>query len=170
MLDLKVLFEAQINTVIDGLIQDVKDELEAQGHRATGKLIDSIRKQIDVSSDTIAGFVYMQEYYKYVDSGFRPKLSRAYIDALVEWMKSAGVGIGSSDKERRGIAFAIYNVAKNTGHPTPGSFQFSSNGRRKGFIAETVTPLTKQLPRKIDFGKVREYFVQTTVQAVKRSF
>lgn len=170
MLDLKQIYRSEVGSVLNSLVSEIKQELEQQGHRATGKLIDSIRAELDVQQDAIAGFVFMQEYYKWVDSGFKPKLSRAYIDALVEWMKLPAIGIGTSDKERRGIAFAIYNVAKNTGHPTPGSFQFSNNGRRKGFIAETITPLTKKLPQRINFGKIREFFIQNTVQAVVRSF
>ena len=165
MLDLKVLFEGQIKSMLESLVKEIKEELEQQGHRASGKLIDSIRTELDSQSDWIAGFVFMQEYYKWVDSGFRPKLSRAYIDALVQWMQQPGIGIGSSDKERRGIAFAIYNVATQTGHPTPNSFAFSSNGRRKDFIAQTIEPFTKTLPQRIDFGKTREYFIQAVKQA-----
>jgi len=170
MLNLVDIVAESLESYMAEMLEAVKKELEEQGHRASGKLIDSARIEISKQQTAVAGMLFMKEYYKFVDSGFKPKLSRAYIDALVEWMKLPAISIGNSDKERRGIAFAIYNVASQTGHPTPNSFTFSNNGRRKDFIAQTIEPLSKQAARKLDFGKVRQYFITTVTKSVLGSY
>jgi hypothetical protein len=160
MLDFGQIVADSLKEYMDNVLLEVVKELEGQGHRASGKLIDTARVEIEKRQNEVAGFLFMENYYKFVDSGFKPRLSRAYIDALVKWMELPSIGIGSSDKERRGIAFAIYHVASQTGHPTPGSFAFSNNGRRKDFIAETILPASKRINEVVSFGKVREYFIQ----------
>ena len=43
-------------------------------------------------------------------------------------------GIASGNKEIKNVAFAIQMKIFKEGTPTQGSFKFSPNGRRKGFI------------------------------------
>jgi hypothetical protein len=54
-----------------------------------------------------------------------------YIDGLIRYAKQR---MGASDKEAKGIAFAIASRHKKEGMPTVASAKFSSTGKRTGFI------------------------------------
>lgn len=140
-------------------------ELELQGHKNTGKLArDSRVYRYGDIEDTIAAVrIEMPDYAAALDTGVRkgkvPFGSRRgkgggsssnYIEELIEWLQDR---YPSQDaKERRKSAFKIGRAAAKTGHPTPGSYKYSQNGRRTGF--------TKAAIAEIDMGFVEDEVVK----------
>lgn len=121
----------------------LKAELEAQGHRASGKLIDSMNYKIN--GETIE--FYAEDYAKFVDSGRNAGAKRVPIDALMQWIEQKG--IASGDVEVKKIAYAIQQTIFKEGSPTMGSLQYSENGRRKDFIKFAVTENEKVILDKV---------------------
>lgn len=115
--------------------EKIINELIQQGHRTTGKLIDSVQYKVykDLFEDGLE--VSLFRYGIYVDKGVssqRFKISRAYITAIVRWLRvKQFVG---DDKKLRSIAWAIGKTHEKEGIPTLNSYQHSKNGRRLNFI------------------------------------
>ena len=119
------------------------EELEAQGHRATGKLIASVVAKVKTMLDNIEVQMSHLDYGIIVNTGLSPErvpYSRGsgaktskFIEALMGWIRLKGIG-GGLDKTVRGIAFAMATTMKREGIPTKGSYRFTSNGRRTQWI------------------------------------
>jgi len=118
-------------------------ELEDQGHRATGRLIASVVAKVKATMDAIELELSHLDYGIIVNTGLsaeRVPYSRGsgaksskFIEALMGWIRLRGIG-GGLDKTVRGIAFAIATTMKKEGMPTRGSYRFTSNGRRTMWI------------------------------------
>jgi hypothetical protein len=74
----------------------------------------------------------MDDYGVYVNNGRQKGGKKVPIDVLVAWIERKA--IVSGDKKVKSLAFAIQQTIHKEGSPTKGSFRFSNNGRRKGFI------------------------------------
>ncbi len=141
MLALEIV-ERQSRLVAEFFKKELRNELEQQGHKDTGKLIDSIEYEILTDTDTIK-IVFTYLYYgDIVETGVKPanipfsgrsgaKTSK-YIEALKNWAKRKGF------KKPLSAAFAIANKHKKEGMPTKNSYKFSSNGRRKHWRSFTL--------------------------------
>ena len=106
-----------------------------QGHKDTGALIDSFEGKIMELPKSIVLEILMDKHGEYVNDGRRKaKSEKEYvpIGVLIDWVERKG--IASGDKDVKNAAFAIRQKIYKEGSPTKGSFQFSKNGRRKGFI------------------------------------
>lgn len=154
MIESKYILETEIRKWIEDLVQDIRKELTDQGHRATGKLIDGIEIEIEKSKDFLVAKILMEHYSRFLDTGFKPKFSipgkaarSSYIDALIKWLDVKNIG---SVRERKGIAFAIAKTAVKTGHPTPGSYKYSMNNRRKNWAKHTIEPKVLTLPESLN--------------------
>jgi len=117
------------------IVDKLRNELLEQGHRDTGKLMDSMRYEVKGKGDTFEILIYGQGYAKIVDQGFGPgKMVSVY--ALAEWVERKG--IASGEKEIKSAAFAIRQKIFQEGSPTKNSVNFSSNGRRTDFIGAVM--------------------------------
>lgn len=124
------------------LIGELRDELRDQGHNLTGRLSNSIGADIDEDADGWEIDISHEKYGVYLDFGVKPdripyspgsgaKYSK-YIHALKDWVLARG--IKTNEKAALSMAFAIARVQKREGMPTRGSFRFSQNGRRTGWL------------------------------------
>lgn len=114
------------------IISSLQKELIAQGHQATGNLVNSFEERVIELPDSMVLEILMDDYGTYVNSGRKSGGKKVPINVLVEWIERRG--IASGDKEVKNAAFAIQQKIYQEGTPTSGSFRFSNNGRRKGFI------------------------------------
>tara|TARA_Y100001937_G_scaffold81826_1_gene110701 strand:+ start:8605 stop:9096 length:492 start_codon:yes stop_codon:yes gene_type:complete len=114
------------------IIASLQKELIGQGHKATGNLINSFEQRVIELPNSIVIEILMDEYGIYVNEGRKTGGKKVPINVLVEWIERKA--IASGDKEVKSMAFAIQNTIHKEGIPTKGSFKFSNNGRRKGFI------------------------------------
>jgi len=114
------------------IIASLQKELIGQGHKATGDLINSFEQRVIELPNSIVIEILMNEYGIYVNEGRKTGGKKVPINVLVEWIERKA--IASGDKDVKSMAFAIQNTIHKEGIPTKGSFKFSNNGRRKGFI------------------------------------
>lgn len=118
-------------------------ELEDQGHRATGRLIASVVAKVKAMMNDIELELSHLDYGIIVNTGLSPERvpysrgsgakSSKFIDALMGWIRLKGIA-GGLEKTVRSIAFAMATTMKKEGIPTKGSYRFTSNGRRTMWI------------------------------------
>lgn len=138
--------EEDLLNIVEFLVRDIKRELIDQGHTLTGKLRDSIERiLINANSNVYEAGIELEQYYEYVQRYLKPsdvpyqrgsgKKTSLLIDALTKyWMQRKGL----SEEEAKGAAFGTAENWKKYGRPSPKSWEFSSNGRRLGFLTFTV--------------------------------
>ena len=161
-MDVLSIIEKQSKIVADFFQEELKKELEAQGHRDTGSLIDSINYEILIDSQEV-NIVFSYLFYgDIVNDGvpaanipFTPPSGRGgtskYIEALKNWASRRGF------KKPLSAAFAIAAKHKKEGMPTKNSYKFSSNGRRKywrAFTLETYLPQSLEIFASADLNEL----------------
>jgi len=161
------LLKESVNKLLEVVKKSIQEELEAQGHRATGKLIDTVEIRLTKTPDGYRGGIYVQDYAVILDKGVRPDRvpyspgsgakTSLYIEALKEWTKIIKPGLG--ERERTSFAFAIAANAKKQGHPTQGSYEYSRNGRRKEWAKFAIDGKVNQFAEMMDVGN----FVATLI-------
>ena len=141
---LKIL--RRFNQALEAMADRAKVELAAQGHKASGKGINSLSSDITKSDlELLVGVIMAEDYLLIVDEGVKassvPFAGRGsggtsqYIQGLMDWADIIKPGLAT--RERINFVFAVANTQRRTGIPTPGSFRFSSNGRRTNWIEES---------------------------------
>ncbi|MCS6930524.1 MAG: hypothetical protein NZM43_13635, partial [Saprospiraceae bacterium] len=133
---IKQALEQQMRILRDLLAK----ELAEQGHRNTGALERSLTYEVKREGDKVVGAMMANIYAIYLEFGvpanripYTPgsgaKRSK-YIQGLITYFTTKGL----NPSEAKSAAFATANVHKREGMPTRASFNFSSNGRRTGFL------------------------------------
>jgi len=120
------------NKIAKLIISSLQKELIEQGHKATGNLVNSFEERVIELPNSMVLEILMDDYGIYVNNGRKSGGKKVPIDVLIKWIERKG--IASGDKEVKNAAFAIQNKIWQEGSPTSGSFKFTNNGRRTGFI------------------------------------
>lgn len=148
----------------DRLADLIKRELEAQGHKDTGRLYNSIKASLTYFNDTVSSVIEAEDYYIYVNDGVSKtnfKLSRNYINRV----KASFQRKGLTDKEALQAAFATAYVHKLYGIPSKahtinrksklppgrGAQFYSRVGRRRGFMNVIVGKEDILIAQRIEF-------------------
>lgn len=136
------------------LLKQILAEAQRQGHTLTGKLAREARVVTygnPLLDDLIGVQVLLPPYATQLDKGVKPgrvpfassrtrNRSRggtsAYIEALMDFFKRRYPS--SSTARAKELAIRTAKVARRTGHPTPGSFKYSTNNARLGFIEKSL--------------------------------
>ena len=99
------------------VIASLSNKLIELDRRASGALMNSFESVVTEGADFVQVDILGLDYWRVVEYGvasdkvpYNPKVrtgagSSLYIQGLINWLKTKG--IGSSDPEQRGIAFAI---------------------------------------------------------------
>jgi hypothetical protein len=147
MTNLESFLKDNFKVALEYLMQEAKQELEDQGHKNTGATEKSFEIDISGTLNSIIGGKILQAEHAIVlsvlNEGVRPQnipfsgLSgnggkSKYIEGLITYVQQKNGGL--SIKEATGIAFAIAITQKREGSPTKGSYLYSKNGRRTGWI------------------------------------
>ena len=167
------LIESEIGKFMDFLIEQSREELRQQGHVATGKSLQQITRDVYASlSSNSGGRIYVPDHLMILDRGVRASRvpygrggkDSKYIRALIDWLAKVR---GGDLKSRKKIAFAIAATAKRTGHPTPGSYRHSSNGRRKNWSQHAIQNNLDKARQYIDFVKILQAIIDENVRQLK---
>jgi len=137
----------KLTTAIRAAMADLQKrliaELQAEGHRLTGALEKSIQYEVKVEGDTITAVMTALDYGLVMEFGVPANRipygkggggTSKYIQGLVRFFTLRGLG----SREALSAAFATAKKHKREGMPTRGSYAFSSNGRRTGFVKNTL--------------------------------
>jgi len=152
----------------------VANEWRAQGHELSGSAVKQMETVIreEIATIVIEGFVpdYMAINNEGVPSNKIPyypgsgRKTSKYIDGLIDYVKRR---MGKSDKEAKGIAFAIASKHKKEGMPTKASARYSSTGKRTGFIEQA---LEKSSPKFIELiENAITFSVEATIESYYKS-
>jgi hypothetical protein len=155
-------------------ISVVANEWRAQGHELSGSAVKQMETVIreEIASIVIEG--YVPDYMAINNSGvtaaripYTPNSGRPpskYISGLIDYVKRR---MGKSDKDAKGIAFAIASKHKREGMPTKGSVRFSTTGKRTGFIEQA---LDKNSPKFIELiENAITFSVEATIESYYKS-
>lgn len=142
MTEVTTNIDSEISRVAKFLVDTIGENLVRQGHKRTGKLLNSIEFVV-VNNFRELGFdIYMEHYGAIVDKGVKAERipftigsgakKSKYIEALIRWAKT--FSFIQSHKEAKSFAFAVAMKHKKEGMPTQGSFRFSETGERTDFF------------------------------------
>ncbi|MGL4640884.1 MAG: hypothetical protein ACRCVX_14265 [Shewanella sp.] len=135
----------------------LRESLEAQGHKLTGRLSDSITYELSEDGRDAVGRMYFAEYGVYVNAGVsanripygkgkgRKGGTSLYIQGLVEFWEKKGL----SGREALGAAFATAKVHARDGMPSTASRRFSSTGERTGFVRAAIDSRLNDIEKKL---------------------
>lgn len=129
------------------LVFQFKRELEQQGHRASksGSIIDGIAFKtsimgLDVFTD--------KDYIHALNEG--QKAHAPNLQNILDWIEDRKSTIPyANEQEKHEIAYAIIRKIKLEGTPTSGSFKYSDNARRTGFIEQVINTNKQQITKDI---------------------
>ena len=152
-------------------IEVIAMEWRAQGHELTGSAVKQMETMVKFEINTLVIEGLVPDYMEINNSGvtaaripYTPnsgnKTSK-YISGLIDYVKKR---MGKSDKEAKGIAFAIASKHKREGMPTKGSVRFSSTGKRTGFIEQALDKNSQK------FIELIEASIRFSVEATIESF
>jgi len=152
----------------------VANEWRAQGHELSGSAVRQMETlvRMEINTLVIEGLVpdYMAINNQGVASNRIPyypgsgRKTSKYISGLIDYVKRR---MGKSDKEAKGIAFAIASKHKREGMPTKGSVRFSTTGKRTGFIEQA---LDKNSPKFIELiENAITFSVEATIESYYKS-
>jgi len=153
----------------------VANEWRAQGHELSGSAVKQMETVIREEIATIVIEGYVPDYMAINNSGvtaaripYTPNSGRPpskYISGLIDYVKRR---MGKSDKEAKGIAFAIASKHKLEGMPTKNSvIKHSKTGRRTGFIE---IALEKSSPKFIELiENAITFSVEATIESYYKS-
>jgi hypothetical protein len=170
--------EASLQKLADEIsalaIQVIAMEWRAQGHELSGSAVKQMETvvRMEINTLVIDGLVpdYMAINNQGVPSNKIPyypgsgRKTSKYIDGLIDYVKRR---MGKSEKEAKGIAFAIASKHKKEGMPTKTSARFSKTGRRTGFIE---IALEKNSPKFIELiENAITFSVEATIESYYKS-
>jgi hypothetical protein len=171
--------EASLQKLADEIsllaISVVANEWRLQGHELTGSAVKQMETMVRMEINTliIEGFVpdYMAINNEGVKSDRIPyypgsgRKTSKYIDGLMKYVQQR---MGKSEKESKGIAFAIASKHKKEGMPTKNSvIKHSKTGRRTGFIE---IALDKNSPKFIELiENAITFSVEATIESYYKS-
>jgi|GEM_PF-1613614 len=134
------------------------EEFSQQGHSLTGKSLKSIKYKVSKQSKTWTIEISHAGHMSYLNTGVpadRVAYTRnsgagksAFIAALIKWVKLRGIAKGFT--KSKSIAFAIANTMKKEGIPTKGSFEFTKNGRRTGWLDQPINKQETKIEEKLE--------------------
>jgi len=161
------LYEAISNKLEDylnGLFDDFLVELKAQGHIDTGRLAQSKKVTVKTGVARIIGELAMEDYVKYLETGTRPRrVTGAQVAALKAWWKRKGL----TDKEAEGAAWGTAKNQVKYGSPTPASYAFSSNGRRKGVLTQAIDKSVSAIKSDLNFEQELDIYFNNLLTGAK---
>ena len=136
-----------IATLSEELKTDLKFELEQQGHKDTGNLINSIHYDIVKENGNIVVVFSYLDYGKDMNDGIKAanvkRLAGIDLKTLEDWAARKGF------KNPKWAAIRINQKHLKEGMPTKNSFKFSKNGRRTGWQDHVLKEHKKQMPSKL---------------------
>lgn len=78
---------AVLNEYAQAWANAYKAELIAEGKRATGELINSVRGEVVIQNDTYSAVLNVADYYKYVEWGRKRGGKMPPISAILKWVQ-----------------------------------------------------------------------------------
>jgi len=140
------------------LVIKLGQELREQGHSLTGALIESLEYRVRSFAGRMVVEFLSNDYGAYLNAGVpasripytaggkRRGGKSLYIQGLIRYVERR---MGLRGREAVGVAFAIARAHKREGMPTRGSYQYSRNGRRTGWVDVILKQEEQEIERQV---------------------
>jgi len=157
----------------------LRDTLAAQGHVLTGNLSDSIMFEVSADGDEIVGQMYVADYGIFVNVGvtaaripFGGRSGKGGTSQYIQGLISFWEGRGLSGREAIGAAFATAHVHAREGMPSRGSYRYSSNGERLGFVQDAVESHIARIENTLSekFSATLEFEIADAVRSLQNVY
>lgn len=180
MLKHEAVLRRELAGVGEFMVEALRKELRLQGHTLTGKLGRSIeavvKKRVDEWTIDFLHEQYGAPVNRGVSAGRIPYSpgsgagTSEYIKGLIRWVQLRGIAPGFAGAKK--IAFAIAAKHKKEGMPTRGSYKFSNNGRRTGWIDHPASGQAQNISRKTEqaYEKYLDAVLDSHIQELARMF
>lgn len=148
------------------IIIALQNELKAQGHSATGSLINSFEGKVITVLNGFVLEILGNDYAFAVNDGRKKNEKKIPLDVLMEWIEQKGIESGEEDIKN--AAFAIQNAIYVNGIPSESSLKYSNNGKRTGFIDIVIDEEISKILKQIEDTAFKEYNLE--VEKVIKDF
>lgn len=156
------ILKTNTQAALSFLRDEIRAELSAQGHHASGKLIEEIDIVISQKADDLfSGAILMEDYHVFVNNPVKPHWPP--YQAIYEW--AGYVQPSLDEKERKSFAFAVQRTIAEEGIPSRGAYSFTSNGRRLMFTQFAIDNNQDQFRDILDlFGIMRAFLDESIAE------
>ena len=134
MTDLQEKLIPTVRKVMELFRDYIKKEGEDQGHRDTGKMLDTLEIQVNEESGQVTGKLLAEGYGVFVQTGVRADRVNYPIEVMIRWWKRKGLG----EKDATRAAWATRSNHKKYGIPSKGANAFSKTGKRINFVSDGI--------------------------------
>jgi hypothetical protein len=170
--------EASLQKLADEIsvlaISVVANEWRLQGHELTGSAVKQMETMVRMEINTLIIEGFVPDYMAINNQGvtaaripYTPNSGRPpskYISGLIDYVQRR---MGKSEKEAKGIAFAIASKHKKEGMPTKTSAKYSKTGKRTGFIEQALDKNSAKFIELIE--NAITFSVETTIESYYKS-
>jgi hypothetical protein len=170
--------EASLQKLADEIsvlaISVVANEWRLQGHELTGSAVKQMETMVRMEINTLIIEGFVPDYMAINNQGvtaaripYKPNSGRPpskYISGLIDYVQRR---MGKSEKEAKGIAFAIASKHKKEGMPTKTSAKYSKTGKRTGFIEQALDKNSAKFIELIE--NAITFSVETTIESYYKS-
>ena len=159
----------KLESLINDIITDLRNEIDVQGHNASGSLSNTLNYKITESDQSgFLGVIFGNEYWVFLEngvtaqripySGARKKggggRKSKYIEELKRWAEIVRPEL--SDEERTDFAFAVANTHRKEGMPSRESYQFSRNNKRKEFAKSVLDNYVNNIVGRLELNQITD--------------
>lgn len=141
---------AVLNDYAQAWANAYRAELIAEGKRATGNLIKSVRGEVVVEGDVYSAVLNVADYYKYVEWGRKAGGKMPPISAILKWVQVKPVIPRPDTLSRRvptqkQLAWAIAKSIQRNGIPPTYSLRDTNDVTFRAFESKLKQALTEDL-------------------------
>ncbi len=135
--------ESRMRTLLDHLVEEVRNEIIAQGHVHTGALLNSVEGIFKAEQGAFRGVIQLLDYGVILNEFDETKTSFKQIYFLQRYFKQKGF----DEKEAKTIAFLTINKWMKGDKPTKASRRFSKTNKRTRFVDIAILRSEKRLEK-----------------------
>jgi hypothetical protein len=150
-------FALSFDTIGKTITNFMLSELIQQGHKATGKLAESIEHETQTLLDGLTTTVSYLDYGQTVNDGVpanKIPIGKSFeafkfLTEIMNWVRFKGFA-GTLDKDIKRVSKFIVRKMAIEGIPTKNSFNFSNNGRRTRWVDYTIDSKERYMGEQIE--------------------
>jgi len=150
----------RLESNIELIHREIKNQIIAQGHNNSGDLINSLRTEINQFPNVIQSLTFMLNYGEFVNNGVdasripfngsaAPGQGTGKTSKYIQGLQRFFILKGESEEDALSYAFATAHKHKKEGMPTrsgdTNSFDYTQNGKRTGFLDDAIENLQDEI-------------------------
>lgn len=165
----EVVDNSQWQEIADYIRDELRNELAAQDHNATGALSQGVKVNVEVTNEHALFKGTAADYGIFVNNGRRAGAGRPPTSAIYSWMVARGIGNDlQKEYQRRGLAYVIARSISERGIPPQGGYSShyarGNSIQRTGWVDKTLERIGEPLMQKI------KEIIKASFEVITRNF